>query len=98
MILAFGLAAHGEYRVFKLKITKTAPPAAPGEKPSEPESRELLSNLDPDQYRGFYPVAADETVSYTETWRCRGRTDGKEYCENPRSPASVQGPESAPSK
>ena len=84
------VAAQAEYRVFVLKITKTS------KDPSVPaSSRTLESTLDPDQYRGYYTVEADETVSYTDTWRCRGRTNDLPLCPNPRNPASTQGPDSA---
>lgn len=102
--------AAAEYRVFLLKIEKapTAPPSpgtspAPTDETSAPRIRYVESNLDPWQYRGYYPVADDETITYVDTWRCRGRTDNREFCPNPRAPASVeggspsaQGPESRP--
>lgn len=95
--------ARPEYRVFLLKIYKSIPPTGPGQKASEGDVRYVESNLDPEQYVGYYPVAPDETVKYVQTWKCRGRTDHREYCPNPRAPAAVadggtsptQGPESA---
>lgn len=87
VILSFLLAtlllsfeAHAEYRVFLLKISKAEQP-----------DRFVPSTLDPLQYPLYYPLNAGETVSYTETWRCRGRTDYfKDYCPNPRAPASTE--------
>ncbi len=47
--------------------------------------RLVESTLDPEQYRYFYPVKADEEVTYIDTWRCYGRTDGfKPLCSNPK--------------
>jgi hypothetical protein len=79
--LIMGITAHAEYRVFLLKIAKkSADPKIPST-----DYRLVESNLDPEQYRGYYPVAADEVVSYTDTWRCLGRTDGfKPFCPNPK--------------
>ena len=72
--------AQAEYRVFLLKITKK--PADPN---TPPDSRLVESTLDHVQYRYFYPVATDETVTYIATWRCYGRTgEFKEFCPNPK--------------
>ncbi len=99
-ILLFSVSAFAEYRAYLLKISKkpptvetpagalgeTAPPAA-----EAAPSREVISNLDPDQYRGYYPVKDDEVITYTETWMCPGRTSHfKETCPPPqRNPASA---------
>lgn len=70
-------SAHAEYRVFVLKISKRAPAS---------DSRLVTSTLDPEQYRGYYPVALDEDITYIETWRCYGRTDNfKDFCPNPKA-------------
>lgn len=92
--ILFSPLARGEYRVFLLKFAKAPPPVAPGEAPQPaPEPRYLESTLDPEQYRGIYPVAADETVTYVSTWRCYGRTDNfKPHCPDPRAPASEDAP------
>ena len=46
----------------------------------------VASTLDPIQYPYYYSLQANEKVSYTETWRCYGRTgDFKEYCPNPKA-------------
>jgi len=81
-LLVFGISAHAEYRVFMLKIAKkSADPKIPSQ-----DYRLVESNLDPEQYRGYYPVAADEEITYTDTWRCLGRTDGfKPFCPNPNA-------------
>lgn len=100
LILLFSVSAFAEYRAYLLKISKkppavetpagalgeTAPPAV-----DVGASREVISNLDPDQYRGYYPIKDDEVVTYTETWMCPGRTSHfKETCPPPqRTPASA---------
>lgn len=74
----FPMLSQAEYRVFVLKIGKRDPAAAA-------DYRLVESTLDPLQYRGYYPVAPDEEVTYTETWRCYGRTDNfKPHCPNPK--------------
>lgn len=81
--LAIGLAELGfaEYRVFLLKIeTPSSDPNIP------PNVRFIPSNLDPEQYPLYYPIKANEKISYTETWRCYGRTDSfQDYCPNPKA-------------
>lgn len=79
LLLAPQLGA-AEYRVFLLRISK---------KSTDPQAsqdfRLVESTLDPEQYRYYYPVAADEVITYTDTWRCYGRTDGfKPHCPNPK--------------
>ncbi|WP_413575164.1 hypothetical protein ACLVWU_12840 [Bdellovibrio sp. HCB290] len=82
--------SQAEYRVFVLKISKSASASAEASAgqaapDGEPTFRLVESTLDPDQYRGFYPVAADETVTYIDTWRCYGRTGGMQpHCPNPK--------------
>ncbi len=46
--------------------------------------RSLASNLDPDQYRAFYPVANDIVIQYVDTWMCFGRTNEMPICANPK--------------
>ncbi len=84
-----GTIAKAEYRVFLLKFSQ--PAASPG----QPEVFRLLeSNLDPEQYRRYYPVYPNEKISYIDTWRCYGRTgDFQSYCKSPRAPA--QSPDGA---
>ncbi|ASD65512.1 hypothetical protein [Bdellovibrio bacteriovorus] len=76
--------AQAEYRVFLLKITKkTAAPQA--QQPETQDFRLVESTLDHVQYRYYYPVAADEEVTYIDTWRCYGRTsDFQPHCPNPK--------------
>ena len=93
------LSAHAEYRVFQLQITS-----------ADGNVKSFTSTLDPDQYRGYHPVRADQKISYIETWKCKGRTgDHLPTCENPnpqppgeeRAPATAtipsdEGPEPTP--
>lgn len=73
--------AHAEYRVFLLKIAKVS---SDPQKPSQ-DFRLVESTLDPEQYRYYYTVAADEQVTYIDTWRCYGRTgDFQPLCPNPK--------------
>jgi hypothetical protein len=70
----FTIDAQAEYRAFELVIenveTKT--------------SRSVLSNLDPQQYVGYYPLLKNETVRMNATWRCRGNTSNfKPICPQP---------------
>jgi hypothetical protein len=76
--------AHAEYRVFTLIIQNA----------QTKEIRTVTSTLDPLQYPSYYPLNPDEKVSYTETWRCFGRTgDFAAYCPNPKAqPASENAP------
>lgn len=104
ILLAQGPYSRAEYRVFRLKIEKRAPASAPvadpaanpAADPAASPARFVDSTLDPDQYRGYFPVGEDEVVTYADTWRCRGRTDNKPHCPNPRDAASVEGPETVP--
>lgn len=85
---------HAEYRVFILKISK--PSLVPGQPPLE---RIVQSSLDPEQYRGYYPVEADERVEYIDTWRCPGRTDNfQDYCQKPARTPTGDAPTSSPQK
>jgi hypothetical protein len=69
-----------EYRVFELEIAtfSTEDPTA------EPEKKTLLSTLDPEQYRGYHTIEANQQIRYISTWRCPGRTANKDYCPNPK--------------
>lgn len=85
--------AAAEVRVFLLRIAKKSDPQ---------DFRLVTSTLDPLQYPGYHTVRPDEFVTYTETWRCPGRTgDFRPLCPNPRAPAaegetSGEGPETRP--
>ncbi len=64
LIFATTGLAHAEYRAFELVITNSA----------TGQERVLVSNLDPRQYRRYYPIKITETVLYRDTWMCRGNT------------------------
>ena len=82
-IYFYTVPAVAEYRVFLLKIAQISTD------PTQPENvRWVESNLDPEQYRKYYPVYPNEKISYTDTWRCFGRTDSfQQFCKSPRAPA-----------
>lgn len=56
--------------------------------------REFPSTLDPLQYPTYYPIKENQYVVYVDTWRCKGRTNNKPLCPNPRAVSSTN--ESAP--
>lgn len=81
-VFLLSLNAFAEYRVFTLMITNT----------KTGENRQFDSTLDPEQYLTFFTLKPDETISYTQTWRCKGRTsDFKAHCAQPekREPAQA---------
>lgn len=86
--ISFHQKLYAEYRAFVIDIANT----------KNKTHRQILTTLDPDQYRTVYPLAQDESISYVKTWRCAGRTDFfQTICEAPdRSPATPpsQSPES----
>jgi hypothetical protein len=44
----------------------------------------VLSTLDPNQYRRFYPTKLEEKIVYRQTWRCRGNTSNfQAVCPKP---------------
>lgn len=82
--------AMAEYRVFTLHILNH----------QNQNVRVVESTLDPDQYRGVYPLENHESITYVETRKCLGRTDfHKSYCRKPaqqdQEPAvvTIQSPE-----
>lgn len=79
---AFLSLAQAEYRAFELVITN----AATG------QERVVISTLDPNQYRGYYPVGFEETVTYRSTWKCKGNTSLKPICSKPESAPSPKTP------
>lgn len=75
------LSALAEYRVFNIQISNSA------------ATRTVQSTLDPIQYKELYPLAADEVISYDETWMCYGRTDNYlALCPNPQK-AQIPAPD-----
>jgi hypothetical protein len=74
ILFLFNLS-HAEYRAFELVITD----------PTTGQERVVKSNLDPLQYRHYYPIKAEEQITYRATWMCRGNTSGgKPICPNPK--------------
>lgn len=75
-------SAHAEYRAFLLEVKN----------PDGAVVKTFKSSLDPDQYRGFYPLQDGESITYIDTWMCRGRTENfQPICASPREqmPTSV---------
>lgn len=79
--LLLNQSVQAEYRVFELEITAYEQ----AEPPAEIGKRVVVSTLDPQQYRGYHIVQPNEKIRYISTWRCRGRTSGKDYCPNPKA-------------
>ena len=77
-VILWAFHAQAEFRMFLLEVR-----SADGKL-----LRQVASNLDPDQYPGYYPLQFGETVSYTETWMCRGRTGEGPNCKSPRQLAA----------
>ncbi|MFN7455101.1 MAG: hypothetical protein ACK5RO_10645 [Pseudobdellovibrionaceae bacterium] len=89
-LLFFAFLSSAEYRVFQLEISH----------PERPEEKKvILSNLDPEQYVGYYNLLPGETIVYIDTWMCRGRTNGQDFCANPKAappPAEAALPTDSP--
>ncbi len=87
LLALFSLSASAEYRAFELVIANS----------TTGQERVVISNLDPRQYRKYYPVKLDESVTYRDTWMCRGNTSHfKPTCpkpddDSPRAP-TTEGP------
>jgi hypothetical protein len=86
LILFQANRTKGEYRAFLLEINS----------PGAEQPRLVESSLDPLQYRYYYPLRPEETVSYTKTWRCPGRTSNLPVCKNPKDTAPGEEPDQAP--
>jgi hypothetical protein len=83
------LPARAEYRAFELVITNTVTGT----------ERIVLATLDPDQYRGYHPLDAGETITYRDTWMCKGNTAEKQICPKPaRDEKPSQSPDPKPTK
>ena len=68
--------AKAEYRVFSLLISN----------PAQQKFRQIETTLDPEQFITLYPLNQGEVISYIDTWRCNGRTDGfRSHCAHPNT-------------
>lgn len=68
------VTSQAEYRVFKLQFTN----------PKANRTWQILSTLDPIQYKTIFPLSSGESVTYVQTWRCPGSTSQfKAYCQSP---------------
>ena len=64
-----------EYRVFVLKITDS----------KTGQTKTLKSTLDPEQYKTIYLLQPTQTITYIDTWLCRGATrDHTPLCTSPK--------------
>ena len=91
LLIAPWSSTKGEYRAFLLEIKS----------PDTETPRLVRSSLDHLQYHYYYPVRANESVRYIETWRCPGRTSGlAPVCKSPKEIAAEKteapGADSAP--
>lgn len=87
LILSLPFSAAAEYRAFVLEIKNSDGDVI----------KTFQSSLDPDQYQGFYPLKNGETIIYTDTWMCFGRTENYQpICTSPhdlsRAPATAAAP------
>jgi hypothetical protein len=72
--LSYAPKGFAEYRAFELVISD----AVSG------KETVVLSTLDPNQYRKYYPTKNTDKITYRATWRCRGNTSGyKSVCPPP---------------
>jgi hypothetical protein len=78
LLILLAAQAKAEYRAFELVITD----------PTSGQERVVISTLDPNQYRRYYPIKPQEKITYRQTWRCRGNTSGYQaVCPKPEKPA-----------
>ena len=76
ILLLFQFEASAEYRAFELVIIDS----------TSGQERVVLSNLDPKQYRHYYPIKAEDRITYRSTWRCKGNTSNfQPICPNPKA-------------
>lgn len=76
LLLVIYFPVKAEYRAFELVITDSLTGT----------ERIEHSNLDPIQYKRFYPLGPGEKVTYRATWMCRGNTSQfKPICLNPKT-------------
>lgn len=93
-IFLLPLMALAEYRVFQLQLRN----------PANEVTKEFQSTLDPLQYPTYHPVPQGFFLTYSDTWMCKGRTNEKELCPNPKTlapsedsiPAQERSPASEP--
>jgi hypothetical protein len=86
LIVCVARPLQAEYRAYQLLIQNQ----------TTGTEKTVLSTLDHLQYPGYYPVAADERVSYVTSWRCYGRTGNfRRICPNPNAEGAEPKPNSA---
>lgn len=58
--------------------------------PKMATARQIQTTLDPEQFKTIYPLNEGESLSYVDTWMCKGRTDDfRPHCDKPVKPAPV---------
>ena len=68
------VSARAEYRAFRLHLVNE----------KSHVTKQILTTLDPDQYKTQFPLSLTEKITYVETWRCLGRTDFfQPICDKP---------------
>lgn len=74
-----------EYRAFTLMITDL----------EKNQNRQFDSTLDPEQYRSYFTVKAQDKIVYIDTWLCKGNTSRlDQICPRPnRQPSSTLTPQ-----
>jgi hypothetical protein len=81
------ISSQAEYRVYQLEITNS----------ESGVSRTLQSTLGPLQYSGYHPLAANEVISYLDSWMCYGNSSHfQPLCPKPEDQEKVPGPEQKP--
>jgi hypothetical protein len=80
LVILFTSIAQAEYRVFILLLSNK----------KNASTRQIQTTLDPEQYKTLYPLNEGETLTYVDTWMCRGRTDNfNPHCDKPVKQAPV---------
>jgi hypothetical protein len=68
------LFSWAEYRVFQLQLRN----------PANEVVKEFPSTLDPLQYPTYFSIPQGFFLTYSDTWMCRGRTNERQLCPNPK--------------
>ena len=74
LLILYSLPSTAEYRAFRLHLMNQKTNTV----------KQILTTLDPEQYRTQFPLAENENLTYVETWKCLGRTDFYQpICDKP---------------
>ena len=82
----WGTGAKAEYRAYRLRIVEAqGGPQASGTSAPSAGSSEILTSLDPIQYRDYFHVSIQQRVELVDHWLCPGRTSPEiSICPSPR--------------